>query len=743
MSEVDLLRAEIADLQSRLSAADREKAQAGELGLQLLQEKELLERQLEQLQKEHDAARTELDETKQALSLFRTQRRNVADSELYNEEKLLEDSAKLEAEYTQRIAALENELKTLQPQLEHYKSEAIRLQNEHASSHEAIETLEAQKRQFKEELKDLKAREQRLLNDNNELEEENVTLQKQVSNLKSAQVEYEAMKMDIARLYEDTELLHSVAEEANKLRSLAEKQVEEALLTAQQEREQRIALKKELEHLRNAEHMSSLNSLLMGIKDANDGDDQNALKQLESSIIADGPIESHSFGASAKGSDLFSEIHGDLSDKVDQLEAEKDRLTKQLTDTQKSIMQMILPILKKLAVPGAGELSDFGKLKELIDVAIGRLDETGRSEKSEKRVEHLRSDLRQAILLAGQKNAKLNAAQDKMIRLSESLQQFYTEISAGDENTTARRQVNEIIQRLRGISESHYEKEKNERPPSPQPAPEDPSDDTDRDAKSPRIATMNLPRSIISDSFLKEVTGKLSNTVSVDELLKESDLRERLVQDEDDLNQVSDSLDTLLKLVRNAAEATVQSRMVMEDKDKAELYQTITKLKSLLAVKREQVSSLRTVLRSNKISTENALQSLRSKYESEKKLKDDALESLRKELKQFKEDAATFASHRAMFTARCEELQQQLESKEESLRIAEEEKHTLNQLLRMSIQRKLELTQRLEDLEMDRERHAQACKRPIRQPHTQRGGEVKAVRYPQSTNHSPRNNSKQ
>lgn len=109
------------------------------------------------------------------------------------------------------------------------------------------------------------------------------------------------------------------------------------------------------------------------------------------------------------------------------------------------------------------ESSDFGKLTELIDAAIGRLDETGRSEKAEKRAEHFRSDLRQAILLAGQKNAKLNAAQDKMIRLSESLQQFYTEISAGDENTTARRQVNEIIQRLRGISESHYEKEKNER----------------------------------------------------------------------------------------------------------------------------------------------------------------------------------------------------------------------------------------------------------------------------------------
>lgn len=69
---------------------------------------------------------------------------------------------------------------------------------------------------------------------------------------------------------------------------------------------------------------------------------------------------------------------------------------------------------------------------------------------------------------------------------------------------------------------------------------------------------------------------------------------------------------------------------------------------------------MRTVLRSNKTTTESALQCLRDKYESEKKLKDESMEALRRELKQFKEDAATFASHRAMFTARCEELQGQV-----------------------------------------------------------------------------------
>lgn len=38
------------------------------------------------------------------------------------------------------------------------------------------------------------------------------------------------------------------------------------------------------------------------------------------------------------------------------------------------------------------------------------------------------------------------------------------------------------------------------------------------------------------------------------------------------------------------------------------------------------------------------------------KIKDETIAMLRKELKQFKEDAATFASNRAMYTTRNEEL---------------------------------------------------------------------------------------
>lgn len=58
--------------------------------------------------------------------------------------------------------------------------EAERLQNEQTKNLEKINVLEAEKKNLRDELKELKNREQLLMNDNNELEEENVNLQKQV-----------------------------------------------------------------------------------------------------------------------------------------------------------------------------------------------------------------------------------------------------------------------------------------------------------------------------------------------------------------------------------------------------------------------------------------------------------------------------------------------------------------------------------------------------------------------------------
>lgn len=71
-----------------------------------------------------------------------------------------------------------------------------------------------------------------------------------------------------------------------------------------------------------------------------------------------------------------------------------------------------------------------------------------------------------------------------------------------------------------------------------------------------------------------------------------------------------------------------------------------------------------------------------------------------------KEDAATFASLRSMFSARCEDYVSQIDELQRKFKASEDEKKTLNSLLRIVIQQKLSLTEKLEELEMDRERQS-------------------------------------
>merc|ERR1712218_639981 len=79
------------------------------------------------------------------------------------------------------------------------------------------------------------------------------------------------------------------------------------------------------------------------------------------------------------------------------------------------------------------------------------------------------------------------------------------------------------------------------------------------------------------------------------------------------------------------------------------------------STKREQIATLRTVLKANKQTAEVALGSLKSKYDTEKCIVSETMVKLRNELRLLKEDAATFSSLRAMFAARCEEYSTQVD----------------------------------------------------------------------------------
>ncbi|TDG96966.1 hypothetical protein EPR50_G00234980 [Perca flavescens] len=175
------------------------------------------------------------------------------------------------------------------------------------------------------------------------------------------------------------------------------------------------------------------------------------------------------------------------------------------------------------------------------------------------------------------------------------------------------------------------------------------------------------------------------------------------------------AVDRSLQLSRQRAAARELAPLL--DKDKESCMEEILKLKSLLSTKREQIATLRLVLRANKQTAEGALANLKSKYEAEKSMVTDTMMKLRNELKALKEDAATFSSLRALFATRCDEYITQLDEMQRQLAAAEDEKKTLNSLLRMAIQQKLALTQRLEDLAFDQE-----------QTHRTRGGRLNRVK---------------
>ena len=56
-----------------------------------------------------------------------------------------------------------------------------------------------------------------------------------------------------------------------------------------------------------------------------------------------------------------------------------------------------------------------------------------------------------------------------------------------------------------------------------------------------------------------------------------------------------------------------------------------------------------------------------------------------------------------MFAARCEEYVTQVDELQRQLAAAEDDRKTLNHLLRLAVQQKLGLTMKLEELEVDRE----------------------------------------
>ncbi|KAJ8934475.1 hypothetical protein NQ314_013350 [Rhamnusium bicolor] len=267
---------------------------------------------------------------------------------LKSEESLLNESAARETTLNLQIIELENEIKQCRHELERVTAERDRMLQENNDMGKDKEDRGMECKKLRAELREVKFRENRLITDYSELEEENIALQKQVSALKSSQVEFESLKHEIRRLHEEMDLLNLQVEELTNLKKIAEKHMEEALESLQSEREAKYALKKELDQQINRESFYNINNLAYSIRgiteETNLGSDceddiPGGLKHIEASLSSGNASELAS--PDGKQVDLFSEVHLNelrkLEKQLESLEKEKISLTQNLRENQSMV----------------------------------------------------------------------------------------------------------------------------------------------------------------------------------------------------------------------------------------------------------------------------------------------------------------------------------------------------------------------------------------------------------------------
>ncbi|XP_039665396.1 protein bicaudal D homolog 1 isoform X6 [Perca fluviatilis] len=327
------------------------------------------------------------------------------------------------------------------------------------------------------------------------------------------------------------------------------------------------------------------------------------------------------------------------------------------------------------AVEGQGDSHSDERVPALTE-QVTHLERSYRE--SRERVASLEAELRASASTATESQGMLNAAQDELVTFSEELAQLYHHVCLCNNETPNRVMLDYYRQSRVTRSGSLKGSEK----------------------------SSHLPLSFLPAPSLRaggDLRKEPMNIYNLNAIIR------------DQIKHLQRAVDRSLQLSRQRAAARELAPML--DKDKELCMEEILKLKSLLSTKREQIATLRLVLKANKQTAEGALANLKSKYENEKAMVTETMMKLRNELKALKEDAATFSSLRAMFATRCDEYVTQLDEMQRQLAAAEDEKKTLNSLLRMAIQQKLALTQRLEDLEFDHE-----------QTHRGRGAKVPKIK---------------
>ena len=700
----------INQLQVELEHANQERTQAAQCGIQLLEENQNLKRQVEEKDISLEQIKLELEQVQKAHHEYQQSHR--LGSMQGEQESLLDESTAREQSYKETIEKLEQELRVTKQQSERLQQDSNRLQQNVQELQLVLESRELDIQRARKELRELKAVESQLMVDYSELEEENVALQTQTSQLRQNQIDFEALKMEIDQIKDQNLDLKSQLEDLQKLKSIVDSSLNDALTALQQEREQRLAMKRDFEQrlassqADSFDRWGSLVSSMTGPSKQSGGDGCDggsgggATAQENGSNVGDLLSELRSTEVVRLEQSLqtlrqerdtfqnsFDEVKRKSEDyqlKMAKLERDCDGLKAKL----ETVVDVAYAAVKCCTVaPGDDEekaksskattVDDMDSLSHRLSAIA--VSPTESSEKLASALSNLMaaerrcSDMERQLKLA---SSGMTTAQSGLVRMreelsmvTEELEQLYHHACQVVGKTPDRLLLAAATQPLLDSKDQPIQQQQQHTPPSQQHRR------CSLDGASENSSELSCERLV--DLVHNQVRHLSSAFQDLTNRVEQRDTSAVAIVGSDGNEENNNDTKRAIKSSSDGSSGLITDEEVQRE---------LAKAKAMLNTKREQVATLRSLLKSNKQTAEMALSRLRQKYDYEKQVVTETMNKLRTELKTLKEDAATFASLRAMFAQRCDDYVTQLSEQQRQLSAAEEEKKTLNSLLRMAIQ---------------------------------------------------------
>jgi len=444
-------------------------------------------------------------------------------------------------------------------------------------------------------------------------------------------VDYEAIKHENRRLKEDLDDMSAEIEEMAKLKKIVERNLEEALATIVQEREQKHALKKELDQRLKNDSLYALQSLVnFGLADGrrnhdNTGDSP-ALKRIENEFASgDGQSETSGSPTSAIPEphsvvgDLFSEIHvaevRKLEKLLEDVEIQKSELQAVLDEVQRrlrlaeeelgardaTIEQLKAQISSAAASQPLDSTPTEENLQEQIDAVRSQaeMEMEGRTAEEitrlksctaeqEERIRRLEADLNVMSQLATEIQGTLSMTQDSLVQVTEDIANLYHLVCEVNGETPNRL----MLEHVRGKS---ARKDRRSKSTTVGTSSSLVSGEKEGQSSAPK-ASANMPD-------LNKPGTELQQPVSAADREQSPEKDKNSGTDETrgdpiDCSKLVETINDQIKFLRGAVERSVElSRQKRNEsgsgtEETADIAEQIIKLKALLSAKREQVMLL-------------------------------------------------------------------------------------------------------------------------------------------------------